>query len=300
MTGGLASARDYGEVGVWTLQPADVARAAAAELEELGFKLLWLSDSRRREVLTNAAMLLGATGRLSVATGIASIYGRDPMTMAFAQKTLAEAFPNRFVLGLGVSHKSLVEGRGLVYGPPVATMRTYLESMSRAEYLSPEPRAGSYPTILGALGPRMLELARDLTSGAHPYHATPEHTRLARGVLGPGAFLAPEQPVIFDDDPARARKTARSRIANTLGHPAYIRNFLELGFTEEDFAGGGSDRRIDSLVVWGDETVVARRIREHLDAGADHVAVQVIVPDHRTLPFPQWQRLADAAGLARS
>jgi len=294
---------DFGEVGVWTyqleLQPADAAREAAAWLEHLGFRLLWISDSRRRDVLVNAALLLGATDRLAVATGIASIYARDPMTMAFSQKTLAEAFPNRFVLGLGVSHRSIVEGqRGHAYGPGVATMRRYLEAMSEAEYLSPEPPAGGCPIILGALGPKMLELAGELTSGAHPYHATPEHTHRARAILGPGAFLAPEQSVVFDADPASARATARSRIANTLRHPSYVRNLLRLGFSEDDFADGGSDRLIDGLVAWGDEPAITKRIREHLAAGADHVAVQIIPADERSLPFPQWTRLAEAFSLA--
>jgi probable F420-dependent oxidoreductase len=296
---------DVGEVGVWTyqldLQPADVARAAAAELEELGFKALWISDARRREVLTNASLLLGATSRLVVATGIASIYGRDPMTMAFGQKTLAEAFPNRFLLGLGVSHKSVVEGqRGHVYGPPVSTMRAYLTAMSLADYQSPAPPAGGYPTILGALGPRMLQLARDLAAGAHPYHTTPEHTHFAREILGPRAFLAPEQSVIFDADPASARATARSRLRNTFRHPAYIKNLQLLGFTETDFTHGGSDKLIDSLVVWGDEAAVTRRLREHIEAGADHVAVQVMTDDERALPFREWRSLAGALSLARN
>lgn len=296
---------DFGQVGVWTyqldLQPADAARLAASRLEQFGFRLLWISDSRRRDVLTNAAILLGATGGLGVATGIASIYGRDPMTMAFSQKTLAEAFPNRFLLGLGVSHRSIVEGqRGHVYGPPVTTMRRYLEAMSQADYLSPQPPAGGCPVILGALGPKMLGLARDLTAGAHPYHTTPEHTRQARTILGPGAFLAPEQSVIFEADPAIARAAARARLAGTFRHPAYARNLRHLGFTGDDLAGGGSDRLIDSLVAWGDEPAVTKRIREHLAAGADHVAVQVIPAGERNLPFPQWQLLAEAFSLARS
>jgi probable F420-dependent oxidoreductase len=294
---------DLGEVGVWTyqleLQPAGAAREAAARLEHLGFRLLWISDSRRRDVLVNAALLLSATDRLAVATGITSIYGRDPMTMAFSGKTLAEAFPDRFVLGLGVSHQSIVEGqRGHTYGPGVATMRRYLEAMSQAEYLSPEPQSGGCPIILGALGPKMLELAGELTSGAHPYHTTPEHTHRARAILGRGAFLAPEQSVVFDADPASARARARSRIANTLRHPSYVRNLLRLGFSEDDFAGGGSDRLIDGLVAWGDEPAITKRIREHLAAGADHVAVQVIPADERSLPFPQWTLLAEAFSLA--
>jgi probable F420-dependent oxidoreductase len=251
-------------------------------------------------VLVNAALLLSCTERLCVATGIASIYGRDPMTMALAQKTLAEGFPNRFLLGLGVSHKSIVEEQHLVsYRPPIPTMRAYLDAMSRIEYLSPEPLSDGCPIVLGALGPQMLALARDMTAGAHPYHTTPEHTFQARQILGPSAFLAPEQPVIFNPDPASARARARSRIANTLRHPAYVSNLSRLGFGADDFSGGGSDRLIDSLVAWGDEPAVASRIRAHLDAGADHVAVQIMTEDDRRLPVVEWERLLEAASLAR-
>jgi probable F420-dependent oxidoreductase len=168
------------------------------------------------------------------------------------------------------------------------------------EYQSPEPPAGGCPTILGAMGPKMLELARDLTAGAHPYHTTPEHTRRAREILGPAAFLAPEQSVIFDENPARARATARSRVSNTLRHPAYVRNLLRLGFSEADFAAGGSDRLIDSLVAWGDQAAVAKRLRAHLEAGADHVAVQVIAADDRILPWPEWRLLAGAVSMVRN
>jgi probable F420-dependent oxidoreductase len=291
------------EIGVWTyqldLQPARVAQAAAAELEDLGFRALWISDARRREIFSNAALLLSATSRLAVATGIASIYGRDPTTMACGQKTLSEAFPSRFVLGLGVSHKSIVEDqRGHVYGPPAKSMRAYLQAMATAQYDSPEPASGC-ATILGALGPQMLGIAKELTAGAHPYHTTPEHTRWAREILGSGAFLAPEQSVIFETDPARARALARARLSNTLRHPAYLRNLTRLGFGEADFAAGGSDGLVDRLVAWGDEAAVAKRLREHLDAGADHVAVQVMTADDRILPFREWRMLASALLPAR-
>jgi probable F420-dependent oxidoreductase len=178
-------------------------------------------------------------------------------------------------------------------------MRTYLQAMSTFEYQSPEPSAGSYPTILGALGPKMLGLARDLATGAHPYHTTPEHTRSAREILGPAAFLAPEQSVIFDDDPATARATARTRLGNTLRHPAYVRNLLQMGFREPDFAAGGSDHLIDSLVAWGDEVAVAKRLRAHIEAGANHVAVQVMTADDRILPFREWRLLADIVSSVR-
>jgi probable F420-dependent oxidoreductase len=297
----MESLRGAGRMGVWTyqldLQPGDVARAAAAELESLGFPVLWISEARRREVLANAMLLLSATSRMILATGIANIYARDALTMACGRNTIAEAFPGRFVLGLGVSHRSIVEGqRGHNYGAAVPTMRAYLAAMSAAECQS--PAAPNAPTILAALGPRMLELARELTDGAHPYHTTPAHTSSARAILGPGPFLAPEQSVVFETEASRARAIARARVAGTLRHPAYVRNLLRLGFSDADLAGGGSNRLIDGLVAWGDEKAVARRLREHLDAGADHVAVQILVEDDRILPHREWRQLAEAARLA--
>jgi len=271
-----------------------VARETAAELEELGFGSIWVSDSVRRELFSNVSLILGATRNLSVATGIANIYSRDALTMAAGQKTIAEAFPGRFVLGLGVGHRLAVEGiRGRHYGPPLATMRQYLESMAKAPYQGPEPSTGA-PTILAALGPKMIELGRDLADGIHPYHTTPQHTKAARQLLGDGAFLAPEQPVVFETDAGRARAIARSRLKNTLTQPNYLRNLARLGFSDDDLSGIGSDHLIDSLVAWGSAEAVFGRIREHLDAGADHVAVQVLVPDDRVLPIDQWRALARA------
>jgi probable F420-dependent oxidoreductase len=291
-----ATLRALGRVGVWTyqldLQPAPVARETAAELEELGFASIWLSDSVRRELFSNASLILNATKNLSVATGIANIYSRDALTMAFGQKTIAEAFPGRFVLGLGVGHRAAVEGlRGHRYDPPIATMRHYLQSMAMAPYQGPRPSTGC-PTILAALGPKMIELARDLADGIHPYHTTPEHTKAARQILGDEAFLAPEQSVVFETDPGRARAIARSRLKNTLTQPNYLRNLARLGFSSDDLSGTGSDYLIDNLVAWGKEEAIAGRIKEHLDAGADHVAVQILVPDDRALPFRQWRMLA--------
>lgn len=296
---GEALAR-LGRIGVWTyqldLQPAPAARAAAAGLEELGFRAIWISDSRRRELFSNACLILQATAAMSVATGIANIYGRDPITMAAGQKTIGEAFPGRFVLGLGVGHKAAVEGvRGHHYGPPVATMGHYLEAMASAIYDAPAPPVAT-PTILAALGPKMIELGRDRADGIHPYHTTPEHTRLARELLGPGAVLAPEQSVVFQADPEKARHIARSRLRNTLTQPNYLRNLARLGFSDSDLAGSGSDLLIDSLVAWGDQDAVFARLREHLDAGANHVAVQVLVPDDRVVPTAEWRLLADAIG----
>jgi probable F420-dependent oxidoreductase len=284
-----------GRIGVWTntldSQPALKAQEAARELERLGYATIWFPESVRREALSNAGLLLAATSRIVVATGIANIYARDAVSMAAGQKTLAEAYPGRFLLGLGVSHQPSVEQvRGHVYGKPVATMRTYLEAMSKAPYQSVEPREKP-PTVLAALGPNMLKLAAERTAGAHPYFVPVEHTRRARAALGPKALLAPEQAVVLETAADRARAIARSHTQHYLRLPNYVNNLLRLGYTEEDVTGGGSNRLVDDIVAWGDLDLVTSRIRAHFEAGADHVCVQVIAEDQRALPMKEWRAL---------
>jgi probable F420-dependent oxidoreductase len=286
-----------GRIGIWTStldsQPALKAQAAARELERMGYAAIWFPESVRREAVSNAGLLLAATSRIVVATGIANIYARDAMTMAAGQKTLAEAYPGRFLLGLGVSHRSNVEQvRGHTYGKPVATMRAYLEAMSKAPYQSVVP-AEKPQTVLAALGPNMLKLAAAQTSGAHPYFVPVEHTRLAREVLGPKALLAPEQAVVLETDPDPARTIARGHTERYLRLPNYVNNLRRLGYTEEDVAGKGSDRLVDDVVAWGDLGQVISRIRAHFEAGADHVCVQVILEDQTALPMEEWRALAE-------
>jgi probable F420-dependent oxidoreductase len=285
-----------GRIGIWTTtldaQPALRAQDAARELERLGFAAIWIGESVRREAFSNAGLLLSATSRIVVATGIANIYARDPITMAAGQKTLAEAYPGRFLLGLGVSHQPNVEEvRGHVYGKPVATMRAYLEAMAKAPYGSVEP-AEKAQTVLAALGPKMLKLAAEQTSGAHPYFVPVEHTRAARKTLGPNALLAPEQAVVLETDAGKARAIARKHTQNYLRLPNYVNNLRRLGYTEVDVADGGSDRLVDDIVAWGNLDRVASRIRAHFEAGADHVCVQVIAEDPRALPTQEWKSLA--------
>jgi probable F420-dependent oxidoreductase len=286
-----------GRVGVWTStldsQPALQAQEAAAELERLGYAAIWFPESVRREALSNAGLLLAATSRIVVATGIASIYARDAMTTAAGQKTLAEAYPGRFLLGLGVSHRPNVEQvRGHVYGKPVATMRAYLEAMSNAPYQSVEPTEKPH-TVLAALGPNMLKLAAEQTSGAHPYFVPIEHTRRAREALGAHSLLAPEQAVVLETDADRARAIARSHTQHYLRLPNYVNNLRRLGYTEEDVTGGGSNRLVDDIVAWGDMDLVTSRIQAHFKAGADHVCVQVIGEDPKALPMEEWRALAE-------
>src|ERR1700735_126899 len=203
-----------GPIGIWTRQledqPAAKARETARELEELGYGALWFGEAVGREALTNAGLLLSATKRIVIATGIANIYARDAVAMASGQKTLAEAYPDRFLLGLGVSHIPLVEKlRGHRYEKPVATMRAYLDAMDQAPYSSVPPPTKP-PLVLAALGPKMLELSGERADGAHPYNVNPEHTAQARGILGPQKYLCPEQAVVMETDAGKARRIGRT------------------------------------------------------------------------------------------
>jgi probable F420-dependent oxidoreductase len=287
-----------GAFGVWTFQldalPAARMQETVAELEEMGYGAVWYGEALGREALSKAALLLGGTKRVVIATGIANIYARDPVTMAAAQKTLAEAYPNRFLLGLGVSHIPLVEKmRGHRYDKPVPTMRAYLDAMDKAPYQAVSP-SSKPPRVLAALGPLMLKLAAERTDGAHPYNTTPEHTAQARQLLGPDPYLCPEQAVILEKDPAKARAIARKFLEIYLGLPNYTNNWLRLGFQESDLANGGSDKLIDAVVSWGDLKTVVSRIQEHHAAGADHVCIQVLTGDSKTFPLREYRELASA------
>ena len=288
---------DIGRIGIWTFQfdqqPWAAVSEAAAELEELGYGALWFPEFRGREAYAQAALLLGATRRIAVVPGIANIYARDAVAMAAGQRTLCAAFPGRFLLGIGVSHRLVVEGiRGHAYGPPLAAMQAYLDAMDAAPY--DPPRAADEPRVLAALGPKMLELARDRAAGAHPYLVPVEHTERARQVLGPGPLLAPEQAVVLERDPDRAREIARTHMAVYLGLENYTNTLRRLGYGDADLADGGSSRLVDALVGWGSLEDVVGRVRAHLEAGADHVAVQVLPSDPTALPRREWRLLAPA------
>jgi probable F420-dependent oxidoreductase len=276
-----------GRVGLWTAHldqvPWSRGRDIVQEVEALGYRALWFPEAIGRDALVASALTLGATERLVAATGIVSIYGRDAFTMNAAWRTISEAYPDRFILGLGVSHRPMVEGlRGATYGPPVAAMTAYLDRMDGAPYFGVQP---SQPRrVLAALGPRMLALAAARTDGAHPYNVTPEHTKAAREALGPGKLLAVEQKVVLTADAAKAREIARQALAIYLTLPNYVNNWKRLGFTELT-----SDQFLDALVVWGDEAAIKRRVEAHLDAGADHVCVQALDD-----VLPTWRRLAPA------
>jgi len=272
-----------GELGVWWAllgsQDAATERDAAREIERLGYGTLWFGESaRNKDALAHAAVLLEATERMNVASGIASIYVRDPAASKSGAYFLADASGGRFVLGLGVSHEPAVTSRGHDYGKPVSTMRAYLDAMDAAPYQPPAPPEPP-PVVLAALRPRMLRLAAERTAGAHPYLTTPKHTARAREILGHGPLLAPEQGFVIEPEPERARAIAREHLRYYLVLPNYVNAWREDGYEDADFADGGSDRLVDALVAWGDADAIRARILEHHDAGADHVCIQPVTTD---------------------
>jgi probable F420-dependent oxidoreductase len=268
-----------GKLGVWLSMDSMSAAAAAAfakRVEEQGYAALWIPESRGRNALAHSSWLLANTQSLIVATGIANIYARDPMAMANGQRGLNEQSGGRFLLGVGVSHRPMVQGvRGHTYGKPVATMRAYLAAMRDAPYQAPMPSEKPL-TIVAALGPKMMALSSERADGAHPYNTTPQHTAGARSILGPGKLLCPEVWVLLETDPATARRAAREALSRYLQLENYVNSWRREGFGDDDLAGGGSDRFLDAMVAWGDERAIRARIQEHWDAGADHVCIQTI------------------------
>jgi probable F420-dependent oxidoreductase len=289
---------DVGRVGIWTgqldLQPAARAIETAAEIEALGYGALWVPEAVGREVLTHAAVLLGATERMVVASGVANIWHRSAVATAAAQRLLADVSGGRFLLGLGVSHGPMVEGMlGQAYDKPFTKMRDYLPAIDGAFSVSPPP-AEAAPRVLASLGPRMLRLAADQAWGALTYFVPVEHTASAREHLGAGPMLLVEQAAVLSTDADAARAAARKHMAIYLTLPNYTGNLLRLGWTDDDLADGGSDELVDALVAWGDVDAIAARVAGHHQAGADHVCVQVLDADVTALPLPQWRELAPA------
>ncbi|HUP85422.1 MAG TPA: LLM class F420-dependent oxidoreductase [Acidimicrobiales bacterium] len=291
-------------VGIWTgaldVVPASQSRELASELEELGYGAVWLPEVAGRDVFVHMALILASTSRLVAATGIANIWARDAVTMTGAAKGLAEAFPERALIGLGVSHQNLVEGlRGHHYDKPLAAMRTYLEKMDASPYIAMRPKT-PMRRVLAALGPKMLELAAEKTDGAHPYFVPPEHTAIARSTMGEVGLLCPEQAVLLETDPVRAREIGRKHTQVYVAQPNYVNNLRRLGFGDEDIANGGSDRLVDAIVAWGSVDDIVARVQAHFDAGADHVSVQALSDTMREVPSAQWRELAPAlTGLGR-
>ena len=287
---------DLGRVGLWThafdMQPVPAAREAVKEVEELGYAAVWIPEAVGREAIASSAILLDATERMVIGTGIANLWARDAMAMSGAHKTLTSAHPDRFLLGIGVSHQVAVEGmRGQTYDKPYTTMKEYLDRMDAALFFASPPPVEPV-RVLAALGPRMLKLAAERASGAHPYFVPVEHTAFAREQLGQGPMLCPEQAVVLETDPEKARAVARSHMGTYLGLPNYTNNLRRLGWGDDDLGDGGSDKLVDAIVAWGDEDAIRSRVAAHHDAGADHVCVQVLTADPRELPMAQWRTLA--------
>jgi probable F420-dependent oxidoreductase len=275
-----------GQVGAWSFEldkmSAAQSIAFAREVEALGFRVLWIPEAvTSREIFAHATLLLGATSRLIVAMGIANIHARDPVAMANGARLLADAFPGRFILGLGVSHKPAVERRGGAYGNPVQEMRGYLEAMAAAPHAGPDP-AEPAPLVLAALGPRMLELSAQLSAGAHPYLVPVEHTAFARRHLGPEALLAVEQALVLESDPNLARAVGRTYLKRYIRLENYVNNLRRLGWADSDLAGEGSDALVDAIVAWGGIDALVGRVRRHLADGADHVALQPLPTEGRS------------------
>jgi probable F420-dependent oxidoreductase len=292
---------DIGRVGLWTnlldQYPTSRVREVVQEFESLGWPCLWRPESSGRDALVSAAHMLDATATLRVATGIAQIQARHPLTANAAQRTLHEASGGRFVLGLGVSHAPMITtARKLPYVTPYSDMAAYLAAMREAPF-NAYSAADEPTTVLAALGPKMLRLAADAADGAHPYFSPVEHTAAARAILGTDKLLAPEQMVVIDDDLTRARELAVEHMTRYLRLPNYTNNLLRHGFDEDDLAGP-SPRLVDAIVVCGNVDAVVRRVAEHHDAGADHVCIQVLTPRDAPLPMREWTDLAAAFELS--
>ncbi|HEY7632731.1 MAG TPA: LLM class F420-dependent oxidoreductase [Thermoleophilaceae bacterium] len=286
---------DLGRVGVWSrelrrYEDLGAVAEAAAELEELGYTALFMPGGAGGDIMERSEHLLASTRAVPVAPGILNVWMHDPEEVGAYTARLQDEHPGRFELGLGISHAPAVNAveEGL-YRKPLTKMRSYLDELDAASHPVPADRR-----FLAALGPKMLELSRDRSAGSHPYFVPVEHTSYAREILGEGPLLAPEQAVLLETDPARAREQARGHMELYLTLPNYTNNLLRVGFTEDDLRDGGSDRLVDAIVAWGDESAIAERVRAHHDAGADHVCVQVVGVTGGEPPREAWRRLAPA------
>lgn len=269
---------NIGKLGVWYFfdkLSATESAESAIRIEQLGYSTLWIPETIGKSPMVQSSWLLSNTKTLNLATGIANIYHREPGVTLAAQKSLAEQSSNRFLLGLGVSHTRIVEGiRGLKYGPPLSTMRRYLEAMEEAPYTGAKP-SEEPPLVIAALGPKMLALAAEKTNGAHPYFTSPDHTAVARNIMGKDSWLCVEQKVILESDPVKARELAKPVAKTYKDLPNYRNNWIRMGLSEDDI-DNMSDKFIDATFAWGSEQTIQNRIKEHFDAGADHVSIQPV------------------------
>jgi probable F420-dependent oxidoreductase len=265
-------------------------REFAREMESLGYGSLWYGESMAREAFAQGAIYLAATERLVVASGIANIWARDAAAMVNGGRALGEAWPGRFILGIGVSHAPSVRQRGHDYERPYSTMVQYLDDMAAAIWRGPEAKVP--PIVLAALGPRMVGLAGERTAGAYPYFTTTAHVREVRGILGPEPFLAADLPVVVAGDLASARAIGNRHVSNYLGIANYRNNLLRLGWSEADLEPPGSNELFEAIVAWGDLARIGERIAERFEAGADHVALNLVAAYATVPPLEELRRLA--------
>jgi probable F420-dependent oxidoreductase len=285
---------DPGRIGVFAGplngQPNAVQREFARETERLGYGTLWYGEALGREAFAQGAIYLGATERLVIASGIANIWARDAAAMANGGRTLAEAWPGRFILGLGVSHAQLVKMRGHDYDKPLTAMREYLDAMGSAPWRGPEAEVP--PIILAALGPKMVGLAGERTAGAYPYFSTAAHISEVRRILGREPFLAADLPVVIAADLAAARAIGNRHLDFYLGSTNYRNNLLRIGWSESDLEKPGSDALFDAIVAWGDLDRIAGKVRERFEAGADQVVLNLVAANPSIPPFDELRLLA--------
>ena len=255
----------------------------ARRVEDLGYSVLWVTEGLGRESFSLTTHLLDQTQRLIVGSGIAVAFSREPIAAANAGRALNELYPDRFILGLGVSNAVANSRRGVRYEAPASFMREYLARMRAAPYTAPAPAADP-PVLLGSLLPRMIELAATETAGVLTYFTPPEKTAQVRAAIGPDKWLCAEQAVLLEPDPDRARATAREYMKFYLAIPHYPKMLAPLGFGDADFANGGSDRLVDAVVAWGTAEALRVRIAAHYTAGATHVCVLPLRPDGDRAP----------------
>ncbi|MCW2524713.1 MAG: family F420-dependent class oxidoreductase [Frankiales bacterium] len=286
---GRELAQIVGPVGVWSMELRGAGKAAvqaaAAELDGLGLRTLWIPGLDGNGAFDDADQLLAAAAHSSVVLGVLGIWGQSADDVTSRVARLDQAHGPRTVVGLGVSDSNTAKSHGLDFGNPIDSMGDYLDGLDAAAASLPASRR-----LLGAMGPRMVSLAADRTAGIHPFLVPPQYSANQRAAVGPAPLIAPHQAIVLDTDPERARAAARAGVGMFIGFPAYQNNLRRLGYGDSDLVAGGSDRLIDALVAWGSIDDIYKRLREHLDAGADHVAVHVLGGDG--IPLAQWRELA--------
>jgi probable F420-dependent oxidoreductase len=288
---GSINGLDLGTFGIWTFdfedQPAALMRESIQELEELGWRAFWIPELLGREAFSHAGYLLSCTERINIISGIAQIWSRGAFWAYGGSVLLADAYPGRYVLGLGFG------GHERPGTTPIAAMTAYLDELDAVASPNPAPKVQA-PRILAAYGPKMLALARDRSAGAHSYKVNVAHTAQSREILGPDAFLGVEHAVLFETDPAKARAVARAHLAVYLAGQYNVAKFRRLGYSEQDLSDGGSDRFVDDFVFWGDLETIVEKLQAHVEAGADHVGIQVIGIKPGQTAMPYWRMLAEA------